>query len=151
MLALAFATLALESPTAGDDARPKTSAGDDDQKRMQGVWTMVENVVNGFPASETETQTWLLVVEDDEYNPGSGETSIEYRFTLDATLTPRSIDLSPLRDGERGKRYRGIYSIVGDTFTVCRPLDANDDRPAGFSARVGSNLSRVVWKRRKSR
>ena len=141
VLTLAFTLSALAAVT------PAT----DDPGRMQGVWTMTENVVNGFAASETQLGTWLLVVEGDVYNPGSGETSVEYRFTLDSTRNPRAIDLYPLRDADRGKFYRGIYSIVGDTLTVCRPLDSNDDRPAGFSARAGSNMTRVVWKRRKDR
>jgi uncharacterized protein (TIGR03067 family) len=129
------------------DAAPAAA----DLARLQGVWTMAENIVNGMPAPEVETRTWLLVVEDDVYNPGSGETSLEYRFRLDPTRTPKAIDLFPqMPFADRTKYFRGIYTVVGDTLVVCRPIDLDDERPAGFGARAGSNLTRVVWKRRKA-
>jgi uncharacterized protein (TIGR03067 family) len=120
-----------------------------DAERMQGVWEMAEYVVNGVAAPENMTRPWLLVVEGDVYNPGSGETSVEYRFRLDPNLLPKSIDLAPLLPGSKGKYYRGVYKLDGETLTICRPLDIDDERPAGFTARDGSNLTRVVWKRRK--
>ena len=122
-----------------------------DLARMQGVWTMSENVVNGIAASERQRASWLLVVEGAIYNPGSGEISLEYRFRLDPTRTPKAIDLYPVTATDRSKHYRGIYAVEGDQLTVCRPLELDEERPAGFGARAGSNLTRVVWKRRKGR
>jgi uncharacterized protein (TIGR03067 family) len=142
--------LAVTLTTLHIGPRPEAAPPADDKARIQGVWTMAENVINGYAATDRQIRTWLLVVEDDLYNPGSGETSVEYRFELDPTLTPKAIDLVSLQGEDRGRHYRGIYSIEGDVFTVCRPLDPDDDRPAGFTARAGSNMTRVVWKRRKS-
>jgi RNA polymerase sigma-70 factor (ECF subfamily) len=133
------------APAPGTAAR-----GDDkaDKARFQGVWEMTENVVNGFRARESEVRSWLLVVEGDEYNPGSGELSVEYRFRLDPSRTPKAIDLIALGGADRNRVYRGVYAIEGDTLIVCRPLDPDDDRPAGLGAPQGSNMARVVWKRR---
>jgi uncharacterized protein (TIGR03067 family) len=120
-----------------------------DVARLQGVWTMLELEANGRPALPGEMMSWILVVEGNQYNPGSGELSLEYTFRIDPSLTPKAIDLIPEDGPERHKTIRGIYSLEGDTLTICRPLDSFGDRPAGFTTRPGSNTSRVVWKKRK--
>lgn len=145
-------TIALIPAAAFLGAGPGAGAPPDaaDKARMQGVWEMVENEVNGVRISDRLVRSWLLVVEGDVYNPGSGETSVEYTFRLDPTRTPKAIDLVRLRGSDRGKLYRGVYAFEGDTLTVCRTTEPDDDRPAGFGARPGSRVSRVVWKRRKA-
>jgi uncharacterized protein (TIGR03067 family) len=152
-LGLAAVLTALAPPvSAGSwgDAPPSDPA-QSDRARMQGVWAMTEMVVNGTAATQGQMRLWLLVVEGDVYNPGSGETSLEYVFRIDPTRTPKAIDLVPrLQASGRQKYYRGIYSLTDDTLTICRPLDIDEDRPAGFSARAGSNMARVVWRRRKA-
>jgi RNA polymerase sigma-70 factor (ECF subfamily) len=136
----------LGTAAAGDDKADKAAAVD--KARFQGTWEMTESTVNGFRARESEVRSWLLVVEGDEYNPGSGELSIEYAFRLDPLRTPKAIDLISLGGADRNRVYRGVYAIEGDTLIICRPLDPDDDRPAGLGATQGSNMARVVWKRR---
>jgi uncharacterized protein (TIGR03067 family) len=132
-------------PAGADDERLEAA----EMARFQGVWTLVENVVNGYKTPERQVRDWLLVVEGDQYNPGVGEQSIEYTFRVDPTRTPKAIDLIPREGVDRGRVYRGIYAFRGDTLTLCRPLDSEDERPAGFTSRSGSGIYRAVWKRRK--
>lgn len=145
-LVLSIVTVMLTTTFAAAQTAESVAA---ETKRFQGVWSMIENEVNGVKAVDSQARTWLLVVEDNQYNPGSGETSVEYTFRIDPTMTPKSIDLIPHDGPHRGKVLRGVYAFEGDTLIVCRGLDADDDRPAGLTARAGSNRTRVVWKRRK--
>jgi uncharacterized protein (TIGR03067 family) len=149
-LGLALVLVAAGAWNRASAEAPQTDLIAEEKARLAGIWEMAENVVNGASASERQMRSWLLVIEGDQYNPGSGETSIEYVYRIDPSLTPKAIDLAPLRSGERGRAYRGVYTLDGDTLVICRPLDPEDDRPAGFGARAGSGLARVVWKRRKS-
>jgi uncharacterized protein (TIGR03067 family) len=117
-------------------------------ERLQGVWTLVELEVNGAKVEDQKARSWVLVVEGHQYNPGSGDLSIEYTFRLDPTRVPKAIDLIPAEGPNQGRVFRGVYGLDGDTFTVCRPLEPDDDRPAGLSPRRGPGLTRSVWKRK---
>lgn len=128
-------------------AEPTLELGD--EARFQGIWFMAENVINGYKSTDRQIKPWVLVVEGDEYNPGAGEQSVDYSFRLDPTRTPKTIDLISREELDRGRVYRGIYAFEGESLIVCRPLDSEDERPAGFSCRPNSGLSRVVWKRKK--
>ncbi len=117
---------------------------------LQGDWTLVSLKVNGFTPEANQNRPWVLVVEGDHYNPGSGDYSVEYNFRLDPSRTPKAIDLIPSEGPYHGRTLRGVYALEGDTFTVCRPIDPDSDRPAGLTGgRHGSGLTVSVWKRRK--
>ncbi len=149
-LVLTTGLLAASPPTSPpeghrDDAEMARIEG----KRLQGDWTMVALEVDGKKANANQTKTWLLVVEGNKYNPGSGSESIEYTFRIDPTRVPKAIDLTPVDGPHEGRVFRAVYALEGDLLTVCRPLDPSADRPAGLTARRGSGMTRVVWKRKK--
>lgn len=131
---------------------PGPSASDDpvrrDLERMQGLWTLVSLEVNGRKADPDQVRSWVLVIEGQVYNPGSGETSTEYSFRIDPTRNPRAIDMMPREGSLKGCVLRGVYRLEGDTLTICRALDSENERPAGFRTRPESGLSMVVWKRK---
>lgn len=152
-LFLVAAALVAASPPA-DEGRPEgggeSAAAAKEAARFQGEWTMVSLRVDGKEADSGITRSWLLVVEGDQYNPGSGELSIAYTFRLDPSRTPKAIDLTPVDGPYSGRLFRSVYALEGDLLTVCRPLDPSADRPAGLSSRRGSGTTRVVWKKRKA-
>ena len=147
--ALVTAAAPADDGRRGGEDEAAAAAVKKEEARLQGEWTMVSLRVDGKEADAAITRSWLLVVEGDQYNPGSGEFSIAYTFRLDPSRTPKAIDLYFVDAPRRDRPFRGVYSLDGDTLTVCRPLDCDDERPAGLSAPAGSNRSRVVWKRRK--
>src|SRR5262249_26261721 len=67
---------------------------------------------------------------------------------LGPTNSPRTIDVTFTEGERKGQTAVGVYEIEGDTFRVCvaRP---GDERPAEFSARVGSGRTLVVYQREK--
>jgi uncharacterized protein (TIGR03067 family) len=117
--------------------------------RFQGVWWLASLEVNGKKAPDEQVRSWMLVIEADQYNPGSGETSVEYSYRIDPSRNPRAIDLIPHDGPNKGRTLRGIYSLKDDCFTICRALGSEGERPAGFHTRPESGLVMVVWKRRK--
>jgi uncharacterized protein (TIGR03067 family) len=128
----------------------ESEAAKADAARLQGMWSMVEYVVDGTESVPQKIKSWILIVEGDEYNPGIREYSVEFTYRINPTRTPKTIDLIPNTNGARGRVLRGIYSIEGDRFTLCYPSDASAERPAGFAARTGSGLVRVSWQRQKT-
>jgi uncharacterized protein (TIGR03067 family) len=156
-LITAAAMLAVVGPTDADESAPEATrdARQDelvrkDMARLQGIWSMANFEFDGTNGTREQMKAWVLVVEGDQYNPGAREYSIEYTFRIKPGRTPKAIDLIPHDGSGRGRPIRGIYSIEGDTFILCRPIDPMGERPAGFTARPGSGLSLWIWKRQRT-
>ncbi|MFO0950667.1 MAG: TIGR03067 domain-containing protein [Isosphaeraceae bacterium] len=144
-LACWHAAAAAQLPDESEDS-PAVKA---DVERLQGLWKLESLEVNGKKAPDDQIRSWILVIEGKQYNPGSRETSVEYSFRLDPTLTPKAIDLIPHEGPMKGRSLRGIYSVSDEAFILCRALGSDSERPAGFNTRPESGLVKVVWKRRK--
>ena len=126
-----------------------TSAAKADLAELQGMWSMVEYVSDGLESTQKQINSWVLIIEGDQYNPGIREYSVEFTIRLNPARTPKAIDLIHRTGSSRGRTLRGIYKIEGDRFTLCYANDTQGDRPAGFTVREGSGLVRVCWQRHK--
>lgn len=146
---LGFAVLVLGGPAPRDDGRRDDPLVESEMRRLQGIWTLDSMEIDGRPASEEQTRGWILVIEGDQYNPGSGQTSVEYTFRIDPHRNPKGIDLVPHDGTHRGRTLRGVYEIRGETLVICRVRFPEGERPAGFATRIESGLVTTVWKRRK--
>jgi len=50
----------------------------------------------------------------------------------------------------KGKTWKGIYALDGDTLTICdNALNLDKGRPAAFEARTGSGYIFITFKRAK--
>jgi uncharacterized protein (TIGR03067 family) len=65
-------------------------------------------------------------------------------FTLDATRTPKTIDLTPAG----AKPILGIYKLEKETLTICYG-EPGKPRPTAFAAKAGSGHTLMVWVREK--
>jgi uncharacterized protein (TIGR03067 family) len=95
---------------------------------LQGMWKLMSLEING-KAREFTDKAPRWVVRGDKVLYGGEELA---GLTVDATTTPRSIDL-----GFRNPRrvYEGVYAIDGDTLKICvsRPDGDVRERPLDFS------------------
>jgi uncharacterized protein (TIGR03067 family) len=130
------------APAAPPDVRSEMA-------RLQGFWSLESMEINGQKVPDEKVRDWLLVVEGDQYNPGSGQQSVEYTYRIDPTRNPKAIDLIPHEGLHRGRTLRGIYTLKDDRFILCRARTPDGERPAGFATRPDSGLVLAVWKRRK--
>jgi uncharacterized protein (TIGR03067 family) len=125
--------------------------GDDpaDLKSMQGNWTMVSFEVNGEATPDDQVKQGRLSVAKDVYTPTLGGRSMAFTLLLNPEKTPKTFDLT-VRDGaNKGRTYKGIYKLDGDTLTMCRALTEETERPTEFSTGAESGCSLVVWRRAK--
>jgi uncharacterized protein (TIGR03067 family) len=121
----------------------------DEQQRFQGIWKLESMEVEGRKTSSDQIRGWLLVIEGDQYNPGSGQLSVEYSYRLNPARNPKAIDLIPHDGIYRGRTLRGIYALQNDRLTICRARFPDGERPAGFSTHPESGWVTTVWKRQK--
>jgi uncharacterized protein (TIGR03067 family) len=139
---LLLAGLALAAPAAPAMA-PKKDPSKADLKRMQGWW-LCTSCRCGADSQECAGVTVVIAGERLTAAPAA-ET---YGVTLDARRRPRWVNLKA-RGKSRPRHLIGVYSLVGDTLTLCLvERAAGSLRPRGLAGgRPGEY--HFVFKRRK--
>jgi uncharacterized protein (TIGR03067 family) len=133
--------LAAEAPT--DDAAKK------DLEKFQGTWTTVRVEENGEKVPEGELRGLTLTVEGDKRTVRQrGKVLARGTFKLDASESPKQIDITLEAGDAKGRTFRGIYELEGDWQKVCLALEGGE-RPKEFSAKAGSGHLLQVFKRAK--
>jgi uncharacterized protein (TIGR03067 family) len=140
VLTLLASLLPAADPPPAPGAAPAADA-------LQGTWSLSSFVVNGDKATDDQLRLGRLSIVGDQYAPTFGTVAVGARFTIDPTKTPRTIDFTYLDGPQRGKTVKGIYSIEGDTLTVCRGLSEGEPRPTRFEAPADSEHMLIVWTR----
>jgi uncharacterized protein (TIGR03067 family) len=127
---------------AKDDANKK------DLDAMQGDWACESYTVSGMPLDDDNAHSIFRTHKGDTFavylfrKKLSGGT-----FKLDATKTPKEIDLIPEGKGKEAV-VKGIYKLEKGTLTVCAGAPGKD-RPAAFESKAGTPNQLTVWKREK--
>jgi len=145
LLTLLALVCSLSLAAAADDDANKA-----DKDKLQGTWQMVSITVNGEEVPADDLKEVKLVVKADNFQVETPQTKLEAKFTLDPEKKPKAMDVSVLSGKDKGKTFKVIYALEGDTFKTCRPADAAKDRPTEFSSKQDSGLILTVWKRAKS-
>jgi uncharacterized protein (TIGR03067 family) len=123
---------------------------DKDLKALQGAWRQASAELDGkpFPAEEVKRGTWTF--KGDEVLFAQGGTVFETsKVKLDASKSPRHIDLVPQDGPDKGKTVAGIYELKDGKLTVCLPDRKADAkaRPAEFKS--GKTHALIVFERDK--
>jgi uncharacterized protein (TIGR03067 family) len=133
----------------GKDDPPK---GDLDN--LKGTWLTVSLVNNGKTLVDEknppkEGPVTKLVYEGDKWmvNVG-GKTVASGIFKIDATKTPKEIDVMDSSGMKNDKTKLGIYVLDGDTYKFCL-APAGKPRPTEFTSKEGSEHSLGISKREK--
>ncbi len=138
-------------PATSNAAKPKADAGKSktDKERLQGTWKMVAGEVQGREATEDELRRGHLVIKGDKLTTVRPDgTSTEADYQLDPEKKPKTIDVIPQEgpENERGKTFRGIYLLDGDTLKLCMN-GPEMERPTEFKTAEGTRLMLFTLKR----
>ncbi len=114
---------------------------------LEGNWTCASAVVNGKPLPETTVQLLRLTLTRERYLTRKGtEVLFDSAYTTDPAQTPKQIDIVGTEGELKGKNAQGIYSLAGDTLTICYTMPGKP-RPTAFESAPGSEAHLVSWKR----
>ncbi len=140
--------LLVASAVAPAAEAPDNDATKKDLDRMQGDWVVVSMVRDGRKIPDEDARAHFRTVKGDQYTSfHSGKLLGKGTFTLDATRTPRTIDVFP-DGGPKDKPIKGIYEFNGETQKIC--LAGPDmERPTKFESTEGSQITVTVSKRQK--
>jgi uncharacterized protein (TIGR03067 family) len=122
--------------------------GKTDLDKIQGTWVRASVERDGKPASADELKNTRLTLKGDKYTLDDGKEKRTGTFKLDATKTPKTLDIIADSGPNKGKTLKAIYKIEDDTFTYC-VAGPDKDRPTEFSGKEGSGHTLLVNKREK--
>jgi uncharacterized protein (TIGR03067 family) len=114
---------------------------------LQGTWTIVSVELEGQPLAMDNLNGARLTVQGQRYSFRHEGVKLEFTCSVDASKSPKTIDLEVAEGLDKGNVYRGIYQLDQDRYTICRGYMPDEDRPTAFATGPGSGLMMVVWKR----
>jgi uncharacterized protein (TIGR03067 family) len=119
-----------------------------DKDKIQGIWKAEKSVRGGKDAPAEELGKMKVKFDGDKVFPHEGEREEKAgTFTLDATKSPKTIDLVPPAGNEKDRKILGIYEIDGDTLKLCLAMEG--ERPTKFESTEGSKTMFLILKKQK--
>ena len=117
-------------------------------KDLQGTWTATKAERDGRAATDLVGHT--LFFSGDRFEIQSKDSKSLYSGTVqvDANAKPAVIDFRHAEGGLKGKTWKGIYVLDGETLTICDNAENLDAaRPSKFAASSGSGYVLVTFDR----
>lgn len=112
-----------------------------DQRRIQGTWVLVERRFSGV-RQQTGTQRYIFSGTALTLVDNSGKYF--WQFSLDPKATPKHLDMwyHPTPKAPPS-RLSAVYSLNGDTLTICYNSGNWNTRPKDLSGKARSDVHYV--------
>jgi uncharacterized protein (TIGR03067 family) len=120
------------------------------QKELQGTWTATKAERDGKAAEDVVGHRLSLTGNRFQLRSKDGKPLYEGTFRVDPSTNPAAIDFEHTEGALKGKVWKGIYALDGDTLTTCdNGPNLDKGRPAAFEAAPGSGHIVITFKRAK--
>ena len=120
------------------------------QKKLQGAWTTTKAERNGKPADDVVGHLLTISGNRFQIQTKDGKPLYAGTFRLDPSAKPATFDFEHSEGALKGKVWKGIYALDGDTLTTCdNGPDLDKGRPAAFEAKAASGYILITFKRAK--
>jgi uncharacterized protein (TIGR03067 family) len=134
---LAVAVVGLNA--AADDAKS-------DLEALQGTWELSSFERDG-KAVKLEEVTKVTFTDEKFVVKRGDEVVAAGTFKLDPSKKPKACETSYTEGPDKGKTFKGIYQIEGDTEKFCRAGLPSGERPTEFKTKPDSGQVLSVYKR----
>jgi uncharacterized protein (TIGR03067 family) len=131
---------------------PFAQPAEEAQNKLQGTWTATEAERDGKAAEDIVGNRLSFTGNRFQIRSKHGRPLYEGIFRLDPSAKPAAIDFEHTEGALKGKVWKGIYAVDGDTLTTCDDApDLDKGRPAAFKAKSGSAYILITFRRAKPR
>ena len=120
----------------------------DDVKAAAGKWTIAKATVAGKDFTAAFKSLELQLAPDGGYTLTIDGKTDKGTTKVDATKTPREMDITGTEGPNKGKTMKAIYKLDGDAMTVCYEL-GDGPRPTAFESKAGTPVFLAEYKRAK--
>jgi uncharacterized protein (TIGR03067 family) len=120
----------------------------DEAKKLRGTWTATKAVREGQAADDVVGHRLSFDGGRFQIQTKEGKTAYAGTFRVDASAKPAAIDFEHTEGELKGKAWKGIYALDGDTLTICdNAPDVTKGRPTAFESKSGSGYVLVTLQR----
>jgi uncharacterized protein (TIGR03067 family) len=120
------------------------------QKKLQGAWTAMIAERDGKAADDVVGHRLSFTGNRFEIQSRDGKTLYAGTVRVNPSAKPASIDFDHTEGALRGKTWKGIYVLDGDTLKICdNAPDLDKGRPVAFEAKSGSPYVLITFNRAK--
>ncbi|MET0210966.1 MAG: TIGR03067 domain-containing protein [Burkholderiaceae bacterium] len=124
---------------------------DDAAKMLQGAWVAVKAEQDGKPAGDLVGHRLSFTRDRFDIRSRDGKDVYAGTFRTSPGAKPPAIDFDQTEGTLKGKVWKGIYALDGETLTICdNAPDLAKPRPVAFEAKQGSGYVCLTFQRPKS-
>jgi uncharacterized protein (TIGR03067 family) len=120
------------------------------QKKLQGTWTATKAERDGKVAEDVVGHRISFTGNRFQIQSKDGKRLYQGTFRVDPSRKPAAFDFEHMEGALKGKAWKGIYALDGDTLTTCdNAPNPSKGRPTAFEAKTGSGHIFITFKRAK--
>jgi uncharacterized protein (TIGR03067 family) len=117
------------------------------QKQLQGTWTATTAERDGKAADDVVGHRLSFTGNGFQIQSKDGKPLYAGTVRVDPGAKPAAIDFEHAEGILKGKTWKGIYRLDGDTLTTCDNAPNLDQRrPPAFEAKSGSGYVLITFK-----
>ena len=123
-------------------------SAEESQKKLQGTWTATKAERDGKAADDVVGHR--LSFTGSRFQIRSKDDKPLYAGTVrvNPSAKPAAVDFEHTEGALKGKAWKGIYALDGDTLTICdNATNLDKGRPDAFEAKSGSGYAVITFKR----
>jgi uncharacterized protein (TIGR03067 family) len=120
------------------------------QKKLQGTWLATKAERDAKEADDVVGHRLSFAGNRFQIRSKDGKPLYGGTFRVEPSTKPAAIDFEHTEGTLKGKAWKGIYALDGETLTICdNAPNLDKGRPAAFEARTGSGYILITFKRAK--
>jgi uncharacterized protein (TIGR03067 family) len=117
------------------------------QKQLEGTWIATKAERDGKAADDVVGHRLSFTDNRFQIQSKDGKPLYAGTFRIDPSAKPSAIDFEHTEGVVKGKAWKGIYGLDGDTLTICDNAQNLDERrPTAFEAKSGSGYVLITFK-----
>jgi uncharacterized protein (TIGR03067 family) len=117
-------------------------------REVQGTWSATKAERDGRAATDLIGHTLLFSGDQFEIQSKDRKSLYLGMVRVDASAKPAAVDFEHAEGGLKGKTWKGIYVLDGETLTICDNAEnLGAARPSKFEAKSGSGYVLVTFYR----
>ena len=121
---------------------------DDAQQKLQGTWTATKAERDGNAADDVVGHRLSFTSNRFQIISKDGKPLYAGTVRVNASAKPGAIDFEHTEEALKGKTWKGIYVLDGDTLTICdNAPNLDEGRPISFETKSGSGYEVITFKR----
>ena len=129
-----------------DTGKTSPSRAGDDKSELEGTWELVYFERDGKEIM-LQNDTKFIAAGDTFIVKRADEVLAAGTFKLDPDKQPKTSETTYTEGRDKGKTFKAIYQVDGDTVKFCRASSSDDERPTEFKTKAEGGGFVSVYKR----